>query len=168
MGFLKMTRLAVELLLPTSTPFVDQKWALRAADVVWVAVMVNSRVAAAGTPLAVEPTFWWPCAARLRRLQDSAATVATDLMKYRLGTAPARTPVTDLLTIMAAALQGPAASLDAEMLRLDGVDVCGRPILPPRCLSLCGLSLTRTAVLAALVTATAEVCLAGPHAQGML
>ena len=114
-----MTRLAVKLLLPARTPFVHQKGAFRAADIVWVTVMLNCRMAAAGLPLAVEATVWRPSSARLRGLQYRSAAVATYLVKDCLGTAPARTAVANLLAVMATTFERPATSLDTDMLRFD-------------------------------------------------
>jgi hypothetical protein len=165
---LKVARLALKLFLATGTPLLHQERTLGACHVIRVTVMVNGGMAANGPSLTAEATLGRPRTARLRWLKYGSTAVAADFMKDCLWTAAAWASMAHLLAIMATALERSSTGPDADMLRLDGVDITSGPVLPSCCLPLRGLSLPLAAVFATLVAATAQVGLASSHAQGVL
>jgi hypothetical protein len=114
--FLEVAWLAVKLLLATSTPFLDKERTLGACYVSRVAVVLDRRVSTAGPAQAVEAAIRRACTARLGRLKDGSAAIATDLGEDGFGATGAWAAMTDLLAFVAATLQLSAASLDTDVL----------------------------------------------------
>jgi hypothetical protein len=129
-----------------------------------MAVVLDPRMPTLRLEGALEPAFRCASAARLGRLQYCAAARATYLLEDGLQTAGTRALVTDLLTVVRAALQQPVADTDADMLSLE-VLLALQLILAFGHLSFLRLLLARTAPLATLMTAAVERGLADTEAD---
>lgn len=168
MCLLEVARLAVNLFLATSAPFLNQERALGAGYVSSVTVVLDGRMSTAGPSETVETAVWRPGTARLRGVKDCPAAVATDFGEDGFWAVGTWATVADLLALVTAALQLSTACLDANVLCFDRCYFTGKLMLSSSCLSLSSLLFACTAVLSALVTTAAQVGLANSHTHGAL
>lgn len=164
--FLKMTRLTMQLLFTAGAPLFNQEWAFGAASFLWVAVMLDRRVAAFGTSRAVETAFWRAGSARLRRLQNCSATVTANLCKDGLWAARARPTVAHLLAIVVSTLESTSTCSDANVLSFHNSRFSSCiAVSTASCLPLCGSLFSCTADFRALVSTAVHICLASSCAH---
>lgn len=131
-----------------------------------MACVVHGWVAACRAASAGEAALRGAGAAWLGRVEDCSAAVAADVFEYGFGTAGAGAAVAEVLAAMEAAFEWAVAVLDADVLCFDGGCVGrGDPVLAHTSETLDRLLFTGTAVLAAVVPATTELCLAEAEAQ---
>lgn len=122
--------------------------------------MLDARMATPSRLPTLEAALGRPHATRLGWLKDGTPAGTADLIENGFWAGATGAPVTQLLASMFAALELTTANLKADVLGFKVV--VGTSLLPP---SLGGLLLARTAMLAAFVSATVELGLAGAKAH---
>ena len=154
-------RLVLESPLAAHANLLGQKGAFGTGLIVPVAIVRHLRMSTGFGSPAVESTSWRLGAAGQGRLKHGLAAVAADILKHGLPAAGARTLVAEFRTAVIGALQRPTADARTDVLGLKALvdqsrSGVQRTQLPLEHLPLCRFSLSRTASLAAFMTAAIQ------------
>lgn len=166
-SLLQPARPVLHPLLAADTVLLHEKRALGTSDVIRMTIVLDRGVATRRCSPAVEAALRGSSSAWLGGLKNGPATCAADLLEDGFKAAWAWSSVTDLGTLVSAALQGPSADAKADVFRFHFIGGLLLSVLSLRGLSFHGLLLSGAAVLAALVAAAVELGLTNPHAHGL-